>query len=157
MSDNEVAQGRERAWAITPQRQEHPNGCGIAVMAMVADMTYTEVFNYLQTLWPQERDFVEHGTHQSLVEWFLASHSYVWRTLYRGWKIDPWPPAPFAPRHIVQVKQPSGTTHYVAMTATGDVLDPLADEPTRLDAWETVNNITGVWRHGFTPAVSVSE
>jgi hypothetical protein len=66
--------------------------------------------------------------------------------------LDQWPPAPFAPVHIVQVVQPSGNTHYVVWLPDETVLDPLSDEPTTLAPWSgtkpgpRINNVLGIWK-----------
>jgi hypothetical protein len=134
-------------------RQEHPNGCGLACIAMVTGLGYGEVRDTLTEFLPRERDYGEEGIHHGITEWFLGRLGYAWRTLYAGHLHDPWPPEPFAPVHIAQVRQPSGNTHYVVVTDDGTVLDPLDGERKRLDVWDVpdgkfsgVNSVMGLWR-----------
>lgn len=133
-------------------RQESPNGCGIAALAMVTGKTYGEVLDDLVTGYPTSERIAAHALHDGMVEWYLACQGYVWRRLYAGWALDRWPPAPFAPLHIVQVVQPSTNTHYVVWLPDETVLDPLSDEPTTLARWSgqkpgpRINNVLGIWR-----------
>lgn len=138
--------------------QEHPNGCGIACLAMVTGLGYAQVRDTLTEFLPRERDYGEEGIHHGIAEWLLGRLGYAWRTLYAGHLHDPWPPEPFAPVHIAQVRQPSGNTHYVVVTNDGIVFDPLDGEHKRLADWDGrsgsvsnpkfsgVNNVMGIWR-----------
>lgn len=135
---------------VTLVRQEHDYGCGIASLAMVSGLSYDDVRRWLLDNWPggHERtdDWLEkRGIYKGIADYFLASHGYVWRTLYGGWKLSPWPPEPFAPVHLVRVRQPSGTSHFVVMDGNGSVLDPLLDEPRCLADWSEVDNVQGIW------------
>ena len=136
-------------------RQQHDYGCGIAALAMIADRSYDEVREWLLGNWPggsqrPEDWLTAHGIHKGIADWYLAQHDYVWRTLYGGWKLDPWPPEPFAPVHLACVRQPSNNNHYVVMRADGVVLDPLADGPRSLADWPQVYNVQGIWPGGVS-------
>lgn len=146
---------------ITPTlvRQQHDYGCGIASLAMIAGKSYSEVHAWLLANWPggqadggspPEHWLEKRGIYSGIVDWYLVHHGYVWRTVYAGWAKDnssyPWPPEPFAPIHLAQVRQPSNNSHYVVMRADGVVLDPLTDEPRTLADWPEVSNVQGIWR-----------
>jgi hypothetical protein len=131
---------------MTHVRQEHDHGCGIAVLAMLTDQTYQQVYDDLLATYPGEKTRVtEQGLYHTAMEWYLAQRGYAWRTVYSGWKPTSWPPEPFAPRHFAQVVQPSGNHHFVVMTEAGTVLDPLSGILTGLGAWGQVDSVYGVW------------
>lgn len=113
---------------------------------MVTGRTYDDVLAEVSARFP-ERDFAEVGLYYGDEQWLLGEHGYAWRTRFKN-SGGPWPPEPFAPVHIVQVEQPSGSYHFVVMLADGTVLDPLGDEPTSLDAWPRIVNVLGVWHVG---------
>lgn len=135
-------------------RQAHDYGCGIASLAMVTGQTYDEVRTWLLAHWPggqggdtpAEDWLVKRGIYSGIADYYLGRHGYVWRKVYSGWQQHPWPPEPFAPVHLVMVRQPSNNSHYVVMRADGVVLDPLADEPKTLAGWPAVDNVQGIWR-----------
>jgi hypothetical protein len=139
-------------------RQEHDYGCGIASLAMVTGDTYDNVRGWLLANWPggtQTPDewLTKRGIHKGIADYYLAAHGYVWRTVYSGWKLAPWPPEPFAPVHLACVQQPSNNSHYVVMRSDGAVLDPLDGEHKRLTDWPSVYNVQGIWP-GVAPAGS---
>jgi hypothetical protein len=120
---------------------------------MVTGLDYGEVRDTLTEFLPREKGYGDEGIHNGVVEWFLGRLGYAWRTLYAGHLHDPWPPEPFAPVHIAQVRQPSGNTHYVVVTDDGTVLDPLDGEHKTLDLWDVpdgkfsgISNVMGIWR-----------
>jgi hypothetical protein len=130
--------------------QEHDYGCGIASLAMVSGDAYGDVHAWLlanvkntqSAAWLTER-----GIHHGIVEFYLAQHGFVWRTVYEGWGLDVWPPAPFAPIHVCSVVQPSRNQHFVVMLDDGRVLDPLDGTlGLALMNWPKVNNVVGIWR-----------
>lgn len=138
-------------------RQGHDYGCGIACLAMATGQTYEAVHADLVAALPG-RDFAEGGIHSHILKWYLAERGMVWRELTRyvpaepGERCErmPWPPEPFAPRHIASVVQPSRNQHFVVVDPDGYVLDPLDTETgphplKRLEAWEDVNNVVGIW------------
>jgi hypothetical protein len=140
-------------------RQEHDYGCGLASLAMIDGKSYEDVRQWLITNWPggqadggapPENWLEKRGIYSGIADWYLGHHGYVWRKVYSGWAKDKpsfqWPPAPFAPVHLVQVRQPSGNSHYVVMRADGVVLDPMTDEPRSLTDWPLVDNVMGAWR-----------
>jgi hypothetical protein len=134
-------------------RQEHDYGCGIATLAMLTGQTYEAVRTWILSHWQNQIIGYEssdswlrtHGVTGPVLDWYLATHGYVWRKVYSGWKPVPWPPEPFAPVHAAQVIQPSGMAHFVVLTSAGRVLDPMQDEPRSLSEWEQINFVQGVW------------
>lgn len=122
-------------------RQEHPDGCGVAAVAMVTGETYAEVVADLARM---GLDLSIGGLAKPHIERLLAARGYVWRTVYRAGTLI-WPPAPFAPVHIAAVRQqPSGRAHFVVMLDDARVLDPL-ERGTTLDHWPEVMNVIGIW------------
>lgn len=134
--------------------QEHAWGCGVATLAMVTGDTYDGVRRWIVGHWSAKvmgyenaGDWLTHrGVSGPVLDWYLAQHGYAWRRVYSGWEPDPWPPEPFAPVHVAQVVQPSGNTHFVAVTSAGTVLDPASTTPRLLTDWPKVNYVQGIWR-----------
>ena len=138
-------------------QQEHPYGCVIASLAMLAGKTYAEVL--AEYPWVTERD----GCDIDTVSFdFLWRHGFAWQQVYpsrpeinRDPSADmgerralygrkPWPPAPWAPAHLCQVKT-SIMTHAVVMLADGSVLDPADPAPKRLSDYAGVHNVRGIF------------
>ena len=145
-------------------RQEQPEGCGLACLAMVTGATYEQVRAAMRTrryVWLNgERVPGDSGIHNNVLDHYLARHGFWLQRRYRSHVVAPprpgaarrhrwtniraWPCAPWAPVHIAEVKQPSGNGHYVVMRADGGVLDPLRDGVHDLREWSVVNNIVGL-------------
>jgi hypothetical protein len=132
-------------------RQEDPNGCWVASMAMVTGKTYAEVK-------AETGHMAERGGHCWATDQYLAQNGFA---LARYWqhdqfhghaengawfnnKRDPWPLPPFAPVHICQVRTSMG--HVVVMLADGTVLDPATPQQKRLSDYAVVDKIAGVWK-----------
>jgi hypothetical protein len=130
-------------------RQEHPDGCGMATLAMLCDMTYQEVVaEMLADPWLADSEFVrkngECDTFEPWLQKFLGDHGYYYRNVYSTHQPNgPWPPAPFAAKHYAIVQNPGGL-HYVAMDRLGRVLDPLREGWFKLTDWATVRAVIGL-------------
>jgi len=105
-------------------RQRHDWDCGIAAIAMAADVPYEQV---LADLVP---DGTERGLNELHVHDWLHRNGWAWQQISRNRPScgkyvprDPWPPAPFAPSHIAQVEATQGW-HFTVMDGSGRVLDP---------------------------------
>ena len=128
-------------------RQEDDWGCGIAVLAMLTDRSYIEA-KALVMADPRRagHDWSLHGLYWTDIDRHLIDEGWWMQRWYSGWNLPVWPPTPFADRHFAQVRQPSGNSHFVAVTANGVALDPLVNEPRRLSDWLQVDNVTGLAR-----------
>jgi hypothetical protein len=133
-------------------RQEHDLGCAVASLAMVTGQTYEQVRAWILDHWTPAvmgQDpagfLTKSGVTHYCIDWYLGENGYAWRRKYNAHALGEWPPPPFAPVHIAQVVQPSGATHFVVLTASGEVLDPMSDLPRTLSDWERVNQVMGVW------------
>lgn len=127
-------------------RQEHANGCGVAVAAMLVGTSYADMLACLRTDEKYaEKDLDTGGLTHYEVDWMLAQHGgYVQRHWLADHE-DPWPPLPWAPAHYAMVVQPSGNTHFVAVDGAGRVLDPLRESGIyTLGDWLKVNQVCGV-------------
>jgi hypothetical protein len=121
-------------------RQRGDSDCGVATFAMLTDRTYEAALDVLG----YEADVPDHTlrVHLQMDGWFVRE---VWRIEE---SLDgSWPPPPFAERHWAMVTQPSGNGHYVAMEADGAVLDPLSDQPRRLQEWSVCSVVCGIVRY----------
>jgi hypothetical protein len=120
-------------------QQKHPNGCGIAALAMASGREYDEV----AAAFPRfpEMEVTDHGVwvYMERLGWFKRA---VWRAEDCG---GLWPPEPFAEVHIAIVVNPSNG-HFVVMDATGRVYDPLDPTPKRLMDWPAVSGVYGFVR-----------
>lgn len=132
--------------------QRHPYGCAIAALAMVCDKDYDDV---LRCFIPSIHE--RKGLDPAHIEEYLFRHGWAWQVISRQYqynrpnRLRPWPPAPWAPRHLVQVTVDAITRlegHMLVMDANGDIADPnhagardFAD-PAYLD----INWVMGCWR-----------
>ena len=130
--------------------QKHAEGCGPACLAMLSGMTYedvlAEIATYVGTGHSGNWD-TSGVTHYTLDE-FVNRRGYFIQRRYASdehW-IGGWPPKPFAERHYLSVKQPSGNSHFVVMDSAGRVFDPLQEGVFTLDHWPAVENIVGLLR-----------
>ena len=124
-------------------RQEHPSGCGIAVLAMLTGQTYAKTLKDYQAHFGQY-DPVTEGIRVTNVPAFLWRHGLFTRTVASPDKDGEWPPRPFAPMHACEVNNPGGG-HYVVMLDDGRILDPLdGTNFKQLTAWEVVYAVIGV-------------
>jgi hypothetical protein len=141
---------------ITHVRQEHPNGCGIACVAMLTGQTYTQA----RGLFGGEE--TERGmTHY---DWFeaLARCGYAAQFLFqREQKIgrtpprEVWPLPPWAPAHIVQTGN-----HYVVMLSDGTILDPaVSSAPRRITDYpaDRIYSMSGIFPVNSRPSLTTKE
>lgn len=117
--------------------QQHPNGCGVAVFAMLCDFTWPQAVRMLR--------FNGEPIDFRVLRRKLDARGRFTRAVLLADEADGvWPPGPFAPRHMAAVTQPSGGGHYVAMNAAGVVLDPLTAGERRLEDFPAVSEVLGV-------------
>lgn len=153
---------------IAHVRQEDAYGCGVACLAMITGTPYREVRAWFrERAWQNARhdgrvlegaaretvephDFTRWGLDHFVMEHYLAEHGYATARLFAmAWPDGPrpvWPPAPFAPAHLAQVRTPIGG-HYVVWLPDGRVLDPAAGETT-LGTFREIEHVLGVCRMG---------
>lgn len=124
-------------------RQKHPHGCGVACLAMVTGDEYDAVFAAMQPYIGQGR-----GIHEFHIRDYLNARGFAYQQVpafkaLTDAKRDPWPPAPWAPVHIVQASD-----HFVVMDAAGRVFDPARGERESLTFPEygNVYFVLGIWR-----------
>lgn len=152
---------------ITHVRQLDQHGCGVACLAMITGHAYEAVRAWFRCkAWqnaqarhdvPEQsfrdrweaHDFGVRGMTDYDLGAYLAEHGFAYALRYANlWQHGiehrraPWPPAPFAPVHIVTVYQPTGG-HYVVWLPDGRVLDPAGGETT-IGALHDVQAIIGV-------------
>lgn len=145
-----------RLAGIRHVRQEHTYGCVLAALAMLSGRTYAEVL--AEYPWVVEKE----GCDLDTVSFdFLWRHGFAWQQVYPSrpeinrdpsgpmserrarYGRTPWPPQPWAPAHLCQVK--TSMTHAVVLLPDGSVLDPLDPAPRSLLDYEAVHNVRGVW------------
>lgn len=127
--------------------QKSPRGCGLAVLQMVTDLPEEAIRG-----WFSHVDFVDHGIHAHALEGFLAENGYAYAKIYRcrreGVERVPWPPLPFADKHIitVEVAPASPCTHYIVMDRSGKIYDPLTLDDRKLSDYHQIYNFLGVFK-----------
>src|SRR3569833_2918109 len=81
------------------------------------------------------KDIGRNSINQTDFEEWCIRHGYAWQVMYvnvftpdRNFrKRDKWPPAPFAPVHVCQVRA-TRDLHFTVMDSDGAVFDPWAPE-----------------------------
>ena len=130
------------------QEQAGDSGCGIACLAMLLDLPYARV----KQLAPRFCDTLCGVTYEHLFQ-FLAEQGYAVQCIervrwYDGAIRKPWPPRPWADRHLVNVDQTRTDIddHYVVLDRRGRVYDPAdaAYAPSRLSRYYRVNWVAAV-------------
>jgi hypothetical protein len=132
---------------VTRVAQQHKDGCGRAVLAMLTGTTYEAVDQLIPArdgkrdleLWQQERFLMERGWFQRVV-------------LKREEADGVWPPRPFAPLHMAMVSSRGGPGHSVVMLSDGTVLDPNNPGGWRLTDWPIVYVVVGLVPPALVPA-----
>lgn len=126
-------------------RQEDPNGCLVACMAMIAGLSYQDV----RALFPR----VAQGglTHYAFMD-FLARHDFAYQFLFKfdqtNYAVrDDWPRAPWADAHICGVDAGRGgeSSHGVVLLRDGTILDPMADAPRRMSDYPKCGYMCGIF------------
>jgi hypothetical protein len=121
--------------------------CAVAALAMVTGNPYQELVAELRP-----RRVPGGGLTGRTVDEYLRRHGFrvEWRFRQDG---GPWPPGPFAPRHLALVAEffdadgsPGG--HAVAMDWQGQVHDPNYALWRRLRDYPVVWAVAGVWPAG---------
>lgn len=126
-------------------RQKHPDGCGVAVFAMLQGITYDRA--------ARELDFApgDGGLHWPKLRRELERRGRFCRVVdNREDTGGAWPPRPFAPQSFALVHQnDTGTAHFLALDALGRVYDPLTPRGQKpgilpLACWRIVQEVVGV-------------
>lgn len=133
--------------SVSYVKQEDPNGCVVAAIAMIVGKSYAEVKSELAP-----KDLSRASYTAFTAESYLYEHGY---RLVKRWKHicfnetdrAEWPITPFAPIHYVSVQDGAGNAHAVVLLENGEVLDPwTGPTPRNLRDYAQVNEIIGVWR-----------
>lgn len=120
-------------------RQQQPNHCGVAVLAMLTDLPYYEVVAKLGAT------LREAGLNEMYMRQFLWDMGYNIRQIYKTdltknfYVRKPWPPTPFADKHAVFTTP----HHWVAMDKVGNIFDPWKEGQYTLSAYH-VYSIIGI-------------
>lgn len=140
------------------QPDEPPGGCGIASLAMLLETNYVE----MTILAPQL--CARCGVDDEAMYAVLAEHGYAVQTLTAqkpdGTPRKPWPPKPWAERHLCLVWQTrddfqrdaacadATNTHWVVMNGKGIVYDPALPTflPKRLRDYYKVLTVSAIVR-----------
>lgn len=119
-------------------RQKDPEGCGVAVYAMLVGTTYARA--------AKELGFMGEPITPGELRRALEREGFFVRTVSLASEVgDVWPPRPFAPQHFAVVTAPTGRCgHFLAMDEIGVVRDPLSPRKYKLSDWDVVHEVTGV-------------
>lgn len=152
---------------ITLVKQEQEKGCGIAAIAMLLGRTYQQVlFDWPKVIEQSDvyedgkvigktpvtyNDFTNDGTCNQVVDAYLAEKGYAIQRKYKhkSWMRqdrDIWPPLPFAPAHLCEVK--TNSRHFVVMDNLGMVFDPHFGADRRLKDYADTYSVAGIWKIG---------
>jgi hypothetical protein len=125
--------------------QEHAWGCGAAVLAMVTGDPYWTVIDTINAMTGTGHggDWAKTGIAYPVIDRYLIGRGFALQRVYRHEAAE-WPPGPWAPAHIAEVVQPSGMTHFVAMTGAGVVLDPAQPTERTLTDYPEVRSVVGI-------------
>lgn len=129
--------------------QEDPQGCALAVLAMLTGNTYEQVKATVEgeDFHGHNGDWATRGLTHISIDRHLAACGFFHRRIYGAWGLaDDWPPKPFAAIHYAQVVQPSGNQHFVVMDAEGRVYDPLREGTFTLADWPEVQSVVGLMK-----------
>lgn len=136
--------------AITLVRQEHPEGCLIACLAMVSGKTYADV----DAMFVRDR-YSDGGLNDYQVFDFLAAEGWFWRHVHQYTHIGPsklrptWPIPIETDLAIYRVDAGRGgpLSHGVVVTGDGTAYDPALGVRT-LGAYEKIGAITFLLHRG---------
>jgi hypothetical protein len=139
---------RLTAMTIRYVEQKHRMGCGIACLAMICGHEYDAVADWLGLEW-----FRQDGLSPWSYYGYLAAHGYSGAPLLphrdaNGEIEPPWPPAPFADMHLVQIGE-AIMPHLIVMQRDGTIFDPSNKEMNRLSDypnWCAAYCVAGIFR-----------
>jgi hypothetical protein len=127
--------------------QEDTYGCGLASLAMISGRGYQYVAEWFLSY---GRDIVKKkgGT---MFDWdmYLVEHGYSVARKFctlNGIHRPEWPPKPFAPVHLCEVRPTENKFHVVVMDECGNVLDPWRKGIFQLLDYISVESVAGVYK-----------
>jgi hypothetical protein len=128
-------------------RQEDPFGCAVACIAMVLGRTYESV----KADW--SNDFAKDGVTTNQITGYLgdAGCSVLYKNLM-NWNEKDFARKemfrPFAPAHILCIKQLYDATiyHAVVMDAKGKIYDPAGHTDKEVKSWYLLDEVIGVYK-----------
>ena len=138
-------------------KQEHPNGCGFAVLAMLVGRTYAEIiaeFNGDAYSNGYRYDPEKSSPGWQEMDRYLAQQGYAVARIFQD-KFPhclneqyEWPPAPLVDVNLcnVTVNQDSSRNHWIVLLGDRSVLDPLTDEARTITDYHKINSIAAVVR-----------
>ena len=130
-------------------QQEDAMGCGVAVLAMLTGQTYQAVKAELLSEMGRPDAFAERGIDFEVINEYLRRKGFAVATLWANCPMTKKPelnfPRVFGPVHYANVEQQSGNWHFVVVTETGSILDPLLDTPPTFDHYKRVGSIRAVY------------
>lgn len=128
--------------------QPEKGGCGIAAVATAAGKTYKEV----RQTFRMDRDFTQEGMYDYELYALIEYHGFAMAVRYKNdqrlnVEREEWPPKPFAPLHIAQVRNlPDNGWHFVVVLADGRVLDPWWGLVVGLHRYPQVGYVLGLYK-----------
>lgn len=130
-------------------KTEKSNGCVVACLAMITDVTFDEVLNGMEQYWKNEG--AEQGTDDPAWMAYLSARGYAIQDIDHEYipedrLIVPWPIKPFAPIHILFVYAEG--PHAVVMLNDGTILDPNDPLIKSRHEYHRVYRIIGIWKVG---------
>lgn len=141
-------------------KQEQSHGCGIASLAMILGLSYKDVVKDWRLVVEKDicdgkeyeqryNDFDHGGLSHMCIDAYLADKGYATRRMYRHQSFlradrADWPPLPFGPVHICDVRTSMG--HVVVMLDTGEVYDPWYGTGRKLSDYEQVYSVAAVYK-----------
>lgn len=119
-------------------------GCRLACVAMVLGISYAEAKAEAERI-DGPTDWATQGADYWTSDRILFRYGWAVQRHYVAW-YDDWPLKPFAPVHLIEIRQPSGRGHSLVMDADGRVFDPNRPGIFTLADYPEVQNIQGLFR-----------
>ena len=126
---------------------DEENGCVIACLAMITGKSFQEVKQGMREFWKNEG--MDEGTNDQAFEAYLAARGYAIQHFSHDYipedkLLEPWPPAPWAPVHCLDVY--ADGPHAIVMLHDGTIYDPNDTGMKSIDQYHRVYAVQGIWK-----------
>ena len=142
-----------RLASIRHVRQEDPNGCIVACLAMIDGKSYAELRPFYPSVTEKHGgltlyDFSNYFTRAGFAFQLIHAYDRIVSGEHAGWPFAPW-----ADAHLCGVDGGRGGAHShgVVLLRDGTVLDPSHDTPRRWEDYPRVGYMCGLYDVGSRP------
>lgn len=125
-------------------KQRHSKGCVIACLSMITNIPYDDILSDFTG------DRHEEGISMFSYDPWLYQKGYAIIRKYRLYQplhadVKEWPCKPFADIHLISSRNNWGS-HACVWMADGTVLDPMEDEPRKIEDYSAIENVAGLFK-----------